>query len=216
MIHEIGKQNSIFNQFLREIRDQKIQQDRARFRRNMERLGEIFAYELSKTLDYGVQEVVTSLGSAQMRLPESFPVFATILRAGLPFHNGMLNYFDHADSAFVSAYRKHGKNEDHFTVEVEYLSSPPLDGKTVVISDPMLATGRSMFLVYQALLAKGKPANLHVVTLIASQEGLDYLRKKMPDTTHIWVGAIDDELTAQAYIVPGLGDAGDLCYGSKS
>ncbi len=215
MIHEIGRNNSIFNQFLKEIRDKDIQNDRARFRRNMERMGEIMAYELSKTLDYETQEVITPLGMANMRVPKSYPVLATIMRAGIPMHQGLLNYFDHADSAFVSAYRKHKKGQDNFTIEVEYLSSPSLDGRVLILADPMLATGSSMFRVYQALLAKGKPALTHIVALIASQEGVDYIRKKMPENTAIWVGAVDDELTAQSYIVPGLGDAGDLCYGDK-
>jgi uracil phosphoribosyltransferase len=215
MIHEIGRNNSIFNQFLREIRDKDIQQDRARFRRNMERMGEIMAYELSKTLDYDAEDVVTPLGMASMRVPKAYPVLATIMRAGIPLHQGLLNYFDHADSAFVSAYRKHKKGQEDFTIEVEYLSSPDLAGKVLVLADPMLATGSSMYRVYQALLAKGKPAVTHVVALIASQEGVDYIRKKMPENTAIWVGAVDDELTAQSYIVPGLGDAGDLCYGEK-
>lgn len=215
MIHEIGRNNSIFNQFLKEVRHKDIQADRLRMRRNMERMGEIFAYELSKTLDYSTEEVVTPLGEAHMRVPSSFPVLATIMRAGLPFHQGLLNYFDHADSAFVSAFRKYKKGQEHFTIEVEYLSSPDLEGRVLVLSDPMLATGASMFRVYQALLAKGKPLITHVVALIASQEGIAFIRKKMPENTTLWVGAIDDELTAQAYIVPGLGDAGDLCYGEK-
>jgi uracil phosphoribosyltransferase len=215
MIHEIGRNNSIFNQFLKEIRDKDIQLDRARFRRNMERMGEIFAYELSKTLDYKAEEVTTLLGTANMRVPEQYPVLATIMRAGLPFHQGLLNYFDHADSAFVSAYRKHKKGQEHFTIEVEYLSSPSLDGRILVLSDPMLATGSSMYRVFQALLEKGKPEHTHIVALIASHEGVAYLRKKMPEASTLWLGAIDDELTAQAYIVPGLGDAGDLSYGKK-
>ncbi len=215
MVHEIGKHNSIFNEFLREIRDEHVQKDRLRFRRNMERLGEIFAYELSKTLDFDTTEVTTPLGSAQMQSLTEQPVLATILRAGLPLHQGLLNYFDKADSAFVSAYRKHLKNEDDFEIHIEYLSSPPLDGKTLILSDPMLATGSSMFLVYKALMGRGKPAHVHVVALIASQEGLAYVKKKLPENTSIWLGAIDDELTAQAYIVPGLGDAGDLCFGAK-
>lgn len=215
MIHELGRDNSLMNQFLKEIRDKEIQRDRARFRRNMERLGEIFAYELSKTLDYTTEEVLTPLGVANMRVPSSQPVLGTIMRAGLPFHQGLLNYFDHADSAFVSAYRKHKKGQDEFEIQVEYLSSPSLKDRVLVLSDPMLATGASMFMVYKALLSKGKPAHVHIAVLIASHEGLSYIRKKLPENTTIWVGAIDDELTAQAYIVPGLGDAGDLSYGSK-
>jgi uracil phosphoribosyltransferase len=215
MINEIGRQNSIFNQFLREIRDKEIQADRLRFRRNMERMGEIFAYEISKGFDYKTEEVVTPLGTAVMRIPERMPVLATILRAGLPFHQGMLNYFDHADSAFVSAYRKHSKNEGDFKVKVEYMSCPDLKGRELIIADPMLATGASMVLVHKALMAKGAPDHVHIVTLLASDEGIAFVRKNLPENTTIWVGAIDDELTAQAYIVPGLGDAGDLSYGRK-
>ncbi len=215
MIHEIGSKNSIFNQFLREVRDQDIQNDRARFRRNMERMGEIFAYEVSKELDYELIDVTTTLGSAAMQVPSSFPVLATIMRAGLPFHQGMLNYFDHADSAFVSAYRKHSKDEGEFIVEVDYMSCPDLDGKELIIADPMLATGTSMVKVHKALLKKGKPVHNHIVTLLATKEGISHVRKNAPPNTTIWVGAIDDELTAQAYIVPGLGDAGDLSYGLK-
>lgn len=215
MIHELGKQNSIFNEFLRQVRDEEIQTDRLRIRRNMERMGEIFAYEISKTLDYKTTDVTTSLGTAVMQVPERLPVLATIMRAGLPFHQGFLNYFDGADSAFVSAYRKHLKNVDEFEVKVEYLSSPDLKGKDVIIADPMLATGTSMVLVHNALIAKGKPEHVHIAALLASKEGIEYLRKNLPKNITIWVGAIDDELTAQSYIVPGLGDAGDLCYGSK-
>ncbi len=215
MIHEIGRQNSIFNQFLREIRDKDIQTDRFRFRRNMERMGEIFAYEISKVFDYKTEEVVTPLGMAVMRIPERMPVLATILRAGLPFHQGLLNYFDHADCAFVSAYRKHSKNEGDFKVQVEYMSCPDLKGRELILADPMLATGASMVLVYKALMTKGAPSHIHIVTLLASEEGIAFVRKNLPENTTIWVGAIDDELTALAYIVPGLGDAGDLSYGRK-
>lgn len=215
MIQEIGLQNSIFNEFLRQVRDENIQQDRMRIRRNMERLGEIFAYELSKTLDYVTTDVTTPLGQAVMRVPESIPVLATILRAGLPFHQGFLNYFDQADSAFVSAYRKHLKNEDEFEVKVDYMSSPNLEGRDLVICDPMLATGTSMVLVYNALVGRGKPRYVHICSLLACREGIDYTRKRLPENVTLWVGAIDDELTAQSYIVPGLGDAGDLCYGKK-
>lgn len=215
MINEIGRQNSIFNQFLTEVRDKDVQTDRARFRRNMERCGEIFAYELSKVLEYETREVITTLGAADMRVPKQFPVLATILRAGLPFHQGLLNYFDHADSAFVSAFRKHSKDEGDFIIEVDYMSCPDLTGRELVLSDPMLATGSSMVKVHQALLDNGAPIHNHIVSLLATREGLAYVRKNAPRNTTIWVGAIDDELTAQAYIVPGLGDAGDLCYGPK-
>jgi uracil phosphoribosyltransferase len=215
MIHELGLSNSIFNEFLRQVRDEHMQQDRLRMRRNMERLGEIFAYELSKTFDYETEDVTTPLGQAVMRVPKSLPVLATILRAGLPFHQGFLNYLDGADSAFVSAYRKYLKNEGDFEVKVDYLSCPELDGRDLVICDPMLATGSSMVLVHNALLGKGKPRHVHICALVACQEGIDYVRKRLSDNLTLWVGAIDDELTAQAYIVPGIGDAGDLCYGKK-
>jgi len=215
MVHELGKTNSIFNEFLRQVRDEKIQKDRSRIRRNMERLGEIFAYEISKKLDYQPEEVTTPLGTADMQLPVKDPILATILRAGLPFHQGFLNYFDGADSAFVSAYRHHLKNEDEFEVKVEYMSSPKLKDETVIIADPMLATGSSMVLVHNALLENGKPRHVHIAALLASKEGIAYVKKNLPMNITIWVGAIDDELTAQSYIVPGLGDAGDLCYGQK-
>lgn len=215
MVQEIGLQNSIFNQFLKEVRDENIQRDRARFRRNLERTGEILAYEVSKKLAYKAEEITTPLGSANMQIPESNPVLATILRAGLPFHQGFLNYFDSADSAFVSAYRRHLKNQDDFEVRIEYMSCPNLEDKELLIVDPMLATGTSMVLVYKALITNGKPRNTHIVTLLASKEGVEYVKKNLPENTTIWAGAIDDELTAQAYIVPGLGDAGDLSYGKK-
>ena len=215
MIHEIGRNNSIFNTFLRELRDVSTQNDRLRFRRNMERIGEIFAYEISKKFDFKTEEITTPLGTTSVRVPQAMPVLATILRAGLPLHQGLLNYFDGADSAFVSAYRKHHKNEDDFRVLVEYLSCPGLEGKQLIISDPMLATGSSMVLVYEALKTKGTPAEVHIAAVLASEEGLQKVRKNLPGNTTFWIGAVDDELTAQGYIVPGLGDAGDLAYGNK-
>ncbi len=215
MVHEIGIKNSIFNQFLREVRDEKVQLDRLRFRRNMVRLGEIFAYEVSKELEYHSIDVTTSLGEAKMKVPSAMPVLATIMRAGLPFHQGLLNYFDQSDSAFISAYRKHSKREGEFKIEIEYLSCPELDGRFLIVADPMLATGSSMALAHKALLQKGTPRHNHIVTLLATKEGVAHVRKNTPSNTTIWVGAIDDELTAQAYIVPGLGDAGDLSYGEK-
>ncbi|MCH2214429.1 MAG: uracil phosphoribosyltransferase [Flavobacteriales bacterium] len=215
MVHELGKENSIFNEFLRQVRDVHIQKDRMRMRRNMERLGEIFAYEISKTMDYEPEEVKTPLGTADMNLMTQMPVLATIMRAGLPFHQGFLNYYDSADSAFVSAYRQHVKNEDEFEVKVEYLSSPSLEDQILVMADPMLATGSSMVLAHNALLEKGNPKHVHVAALLASKEGISHVKKNLAGNLTLWVGAIDDELTAQSYIVPGLGDAGDLCYGTK-
>lgn len=215
MIHELGKANSIFNQFLSELRDETKHNDRLRFRNNLQRLGEIFAYEISKDLDYVTRDITTPLGEATMRVPEQFPVLATILRAGVPFHSGFLNYFDQSDSAFVSAFRKRLANDEDFKVEVEYMSSPNLEGKELVIVDPMLATGRSMVLVYRDLIKKGKPKNIHIAAVLATKEGINNVKKNLPPNTKFWVGAIDDELTAQSFIVPGLGDAGDLSYGKK-
>lgn len=214
MIKDFSDSNSILNQFLAEIRNVDVQHDRMRFRRNLERMAEIMGYELSKTLQYEEQEIITPLGEANMKLPKNDVVLATILRAGLPMHQGLLNYFDGADSAFVSAYRKHTSEED-FDIHVEYCASPNLVGRDLIISDPMLATGSSMVQVYEALKRYGVPRSLHVVCGIATEEGLALLQKKLPQSTKIWVGAIDDELTAQSYIVPGLGDAGDLAFGDK-
>lgn len=213
-IINLGSHNSIFNQFIAEIRDEKIQTDSMRFRRNCERLGEIFAYEISKKLVYEEQEVTTPLGVSNIKLIKEQPVLSTILRAGLPVHQGLLNYFDKSDNAFVSAYRKHNK-DGSFDIELEYLASPDLTGRTIILSDPMLASGASIVVTYKALLQKGSPKKLHVVILIASTLGLDYVKRHLPENTTIWVGAIDEELTAQSYIVPGLGDAGDLAFGSK-
>ena len=215
MLKELIKDRSIVNRFIAEVRDAQVQQDPMRFRRNMERIGEVMAYELSRTMEYDSEQVTTPLGEAVVDVPREQPVLATILRAGLPLHQGLLNYFDRADSAFVSAYRKHRKGDEGFDIEVEYLSSPRIDDRVLVISDPMLATGRSMVLVHKALLRMGKPRALHVVSVIASTEGVEHVKAHLPAGTRIWVGAVDEEMTAQAYIVPGLGDAGDLAYGTK-
>lgn len=215
MIRNIGSQSSIFNQFLSEIRDAVIQTDSMRFRINMERMAEIFAYEISKELKYVPKEVTTPLGFAEVPVLSQYPVLATILRAGLPMHKGLLNMFDKSDNAFVSAYRKHHK-DGSFDVQVEYVSGPELTERVVILCDPMLASGLSLVLSYNALLSKGRPSHTHIITLIASTEGIDYIRKNLPtENITLWVGAIDDELTAQSYIVPGLGDAGDLAFGSK-
>ena len=214
-IINLGASNSIFNQFILEIRDASIQKDRMRFRRNLERMGEIAAYEISKTLEYHNQEVITPLGQAEVSVLKEQPVLATVLRAGLPMHQGVLNYFDKADNAFVSAYRMHHKDNE-FEVKVEYSSCPSLEGKVLIIADPMLATGSSMVLSLETLIDDfGTPSYIHVVSAIASSEGVEYVAENLPDNSSIWVGAIDVELTAQSYIVPGLGDAGDLAFGSK-
>jgi uracil phosphoribosyltransferase len=185
-----------------------------RFRRNLERVGEVMALEISKKLDYEVREVNTPLGVADVPFLKKQPVLATILRAGLPLHQGLLNYFDRAESAFISAYRKHTTAED-FDIHVEYMAAPSIDGKTVIISDPMLATGSSMVMVYKALLKQGRPSKVIIAAAIAAPEAIDYLKAHLPETVDIWIGALDRELTAQSYIVPGLGDAGDLAYGVK-
>jgi len=215
MVINIGSKNSIVNQFVRELRDTTIQQDRMRFRRNMERVGEIFAYEISKTMEYEPKEVITSLGTAEVQVMKTTPVIATILRAGVPLHQGMLNYFDNADNAFVSAYREHRKDGE-FAIQIEYVSSPEIVDRILIITDPMLATGHSMVASYKSLLIHGKPAHTHFVSIVASVQGVEYLKRMLPKTgTTIWIAALDDELTAQGYIVPGLGDAGDLAYGQK-
>jgi len=214
MIHDLSKHNSIFTTFLSEIRDKKVQKDSMRFRKNMERISEILGYELSKSLEYVSKKVTTPLGQAEVQVLKEQPVLATILRAGLSMHQGLLNYFDNAESAFISAYRKHTTSED-FSIRVEYLASPQLDNRVVIISDPMLATGNSMVAVYKSLLKQGKPSKIYIVAAIATPDALDYVKRHLPETTEIWVGAIDKELTAQSYIVPGLGDAGDLAYGEK-
>ncbi len=211
----LGEQNSIFNQFIKEIRSAKIQKDSMRFRRNIERLGEIFAYEISKKLDFSSETVTTPLGDCDMEVMKKQPVIATVLRAGLPLHQGVLNYFDQAESAFVSAYRKHSTADD-FEVQVEYMSGPSLKGKTLILCDPMLASGQSMVLAYKALVEEyGQPVHVHVVSIIASSEGMQFLKKNVRSKATFWTGAVDSEMTAQSYIIPGLGDAGDLAYGEK-
>lgn len=215
MVHILGNSNSLFNQYLSEIRDEVIQKDPLRFRRNLERVGEIFAYEISKELSYKYKEVTTSLGVAKMKVLEQQPVLATILRAGLPLHQGLLNCFDQAENCFISAYRKYDPNGD-FHIDFQYIASPLLDNKVVILSDPMLATGSSMEVGYHALLEKGEPSHIHLVCLIASKQGIDYIMSRLPnDQITLWVGAIDPEMTPKSYIVPGLGDAGDLAYGAK-
>jgi uracil phosphoribosyltransferase len=215
MIHNLSLQNSVFNQFIAEIRDLEIQKDSLRFRKNLERLGEIFAYEISKTLNYVKCQTATPLGIADTLQLDSQPVIATILRAGLPLHTGILNYFDKAENAFVSAYRKHHK-DNSFEIAMGYVACPDLTDKTLILCDPMLASGSSMVLTYKSLLSKGIPKHTHIVTAIASAQGLEYLKAHMPSKNFTtWCGAIDEELTARAYIVPGLGDAGDLAFGTK-
>ena len=213
-IINLSEHNTLLNQFLLEIRCVDIQKDRLRFRRNIERMGEIMAYEISKTLTYSEKQVQTPLGYASVFTIDDQLVCSTILRAGLPFHHGFLNYFDQAENAFVSAYRKY-KDALKFEINIEYIASPSIEGKTLIITDPMLASGSSLELSYGALLTKGKPATVHLATVIASQAGVDYVKANFPDETTLWCAAIDPELNSHSYIVPGLGDAGDLAYGEK-
>lgn len=213
MIFRISDHDSIANRYVAELRDITVQNDRMRFRRNMERIGEVLAYEISKTLDYQTQEVETPLGIASAKINSQRIVIASILRAGLPFHQGFLNFFDKADNAFVSAYRQHHK-DGTFEINVQYVSCPKLDDCVLIVADPMLATGASMDLGIKTLLENGTPAKIHIATAIASTYGLDYIRRLHPNCS-VWMGDQDDELTAKSYIVPGLGDAGDLAYGSK-
>ena len=214
-IINFDKRNSLVSQFMMELRDVNIQSDTMRFRRNLARIGEIMAYEISQRLNYTAVDTTTPLGTAQCHTIADSVVLATILRAGIPFHEGFLNYFDNAENAFVSAYRKYKPGSDIFDIHIEYIASPRITGKTVIIADPMLATGSSMELAYQALLTKGKPACMHLAAVIASQQAIDMVQKHFPDNTTVWVGAIDPSLNPHSYIVPGLGDAGDLAYGDK-
>jgi len=214
MTHILSTQHSLVNHFIAELRDVEIQKDRMRFRRNLERIGEVAALEISKTMQFASQEVTTPLGIATMDLMKEQPVIGTILRAGIPLHQGILNYFDRADNAFISAYRRHHK-DGTFDIHLEYISSPSLEGRVLILADPMLATGSSIVMTYKAMLQKGRPSHTHIVAAIASVQGVEYVKSHLPSDVTIWVGAVDDELTGQAYIVPGLGDAGDLAYGTK-
>ena len=215
-INNLEKTDSIFNQYMAEIRDAVIQQDRMRFRRNLERIGQIMAYEISKSFKYDDEEVTTPLGIKEIRTMHEQPVIATILRAGLPFHNGMLSMFDQADSAFIAAYRKYDKNEEDSEIRVEYFSSPDIEDRILIVCDPLLATGESIVKTLNGLMEDMMPKEIHIAVAVASQDGLDYVERTMsrlPVT--IWVGSIDEELTARAYVVPGIGDVGDLAYGEK-
>ena len=212
----LGETDSLFSHYLAQIRDKSVQKDSLRFRRNLERLGELFAYEISKTLEYKTTETETPLGIAETRVLADPLVLATILRAGLPVHQGLLNCFDNAQNAFVAAYRKYGKDNE-CDMLIEYQSCPPLEGKTLVIADAMLASGASMLMTYESLVANGEPKHTHIVCPVASRDGVENLSKNLPHKrVTLWVGAIDEELTNHSYIVPGLGDAGDLAFGEKN
>jgi uracil phosphoribosyltransferase len=209
------QQPSLANQYIAELRDVSIQQDRMRFRRNLERLGELMAYEISKTLSYQTVAVQTPLGVSHTQVLRKQPVLATIMRAGLPFHQGFINYFDQAENAFAGAYRGYSSSDtDEFEIAMDYIVSPDLSGKTLILCDPMLATGRSLEKVYHALLRYGIPAQTHIAAIIASPEGVRHVQEQLPQC-HLWLGAIDDHLNEHSYIIPGLGDSGDLSYGGK-
>ena len=216
-IIDLSKNNSIINQFLAEMRDVDYQQNRLLFRNNIMRVGEMIAYEISKTLDYVPRNVKTPLGVSTVNVPADKIILATIFRAGLPFHNGFLNVFDHAGNAFVSAYREYTDSEHtQVGIHVEYLATPDIDGKTLIIADPMLATGGSMEMGYKAFLTKGTPKRIHVACVIAAPEGIEHVRQTFPDDrTTVWCAAVDPGMNERKYIVPGFGDAGDLCYGDK-
>jgi len=211
----LGNNHSILDQYLAEIRDESIRKDPLRFRENLYRIGELFAFEISKTLDFSVTKVTTPLGVAEVPVLQKQPVLATILRAGLPMHNGLLQILDRAENCFISAFRKYTEG-GKFEIEFEYMASPSLNDKVVILSDPMLASGKSMEIGYEALFSKGTPSHVHLVSIIASQQGVDYISKNITaENVTLWLGAVDGDMTSKSYIVPGLGDAGDLAYGEK-
>jgi len=214
MVIDLSKHNSLLNHWVAELRDVHVQNDRMRFRRNIERIGEVAAYELSKTLSFKTADVTTPLGTASTSLLEAQPVLATILRAGLPLHQGMLNYFDKADNAFISAYRKHHP-DGSFEISLEYLSCPDLNNRVLILCDPMLATGASLVETIQAIQKTYTPSQIHIVVTIASQKGIEHVEKELGTEIPIWCAAIDPTLNDKSYIVPGLGDAGDLAFGTK-
>lgn len=214
-IHVLGDKGTLLDQFIAELRDKFIQNDRMRYRKNMMRLGEVFSYEISKNLLFKEEEVTTSLGIASVPILQEQPVITTFLRAGLAFHDGFLNFYDKADSAFIAGYRKYDK-DGGFEIKIDYITSPDLNNKVVIINDAMLASGASFEYAYKNLLDYGSPKHVHLAAIIASKEGLEHIQKSLPKSNvTIWVGAVDDELTVKSYIVPGLGDAGDLAYGQK-
>lgn len=215
IIHQLELKNSILNTFISELRDYNIQKDAMRFRRNIERIGEISALELSKSLNYKQQTITTPLGEKSMQLIEEKLVICSILRAGLPLHQGLLNYFDAAENAYISAYRKHFENSNDFEIVVEYLASPSLKDKTLILADPMLATGNSLVAVYKSILKQGIPNKIHIVAIVAAKEGIEFIKNHFPKNTELWIATIDDSLNEKGYIIPGFGDAGDLAFGEK-
>ncbi|WP_431133121.1 uracil phosphoribosyltransferase [Psychroserpens mesophilus] len=214
-IHNLSEKNSILNSFIAEIRDVTVQQDRMRFRRNIERIGEVLGYEMSKTLDFKSKSIQTPLGQKPTELYQNDIVLCSILRAGVPLHNGLLNYFDDAENAFISAYRHHKHNPETFEIIVEYLACPDLEGKTLILADPMLATGQSMVATFEALKPFGTPKEIHLVSVIGAQAGVDFVDSHFNSDSHLWIATIDEQLNDKGYIIPGLGDAGDLAFGKK-
>ncbi|WP_159949510.1 uracil phosphoribosyltransferase [Polaribacter septentrionalilitoris] len=215
IIHHIQENNSILNKFISEIRDVTIQKDSLRFRRNIERIGEVLGYELSKELSYTNVDIKTPLGTSREKLISNDVVLCSILRAGLPLHQGLLNYFDDAENGFISAYRHHPNNNADFEIVVEYFAAPTIDNKTLLLADPMLATGQSLVAVLEAIKKYGEPKEIHIVSVIGAKDGIEFIKDKFPKNTHLWIAAIDEELNDKGYIVPGLGDAGDLAFGEK-
>ncbi|NND62966.1 MAG: uracil phosphoribosyltransferase [Flavobacteriaceae bacterium] len=215
IVHNFESENTLLNRFIAEIRDQNIQKDSMRFRKNIERIGEVLSYELSKTLEYRDQKISTPYGDKVISLPQNELVLCSVLRAGLPLHQGLLNFFDSAENAFISAYRFHPNNDDDFEVVVKYLAAPSLDNKTLILTDPMLATGKTLENVHKALKQHGQPKQIHIISVIGSKDGVDYVDSIFPSNTHLWIAAVDDILSPKGYIIPGLGDAGDLAFGLK-
>ena len=215
MVINLSDKHSLVSNWISELRDVEVQNDRMRFRQNLEKIAEVCAYEISKKLEWTEKEITTPLGISNCKVLSRPPVLATILRAGLAMHNGLLRYFDKADNAFISAYRKHNHNDGTFEISLDYISCPDLDDRVVIISDPMLATGASLVKTLQYIREEGNPAEIHIVCALACTVGIEYVLRSEPSAT-IWCGDIDDELTAKGYIVPGLGDAGDLAYGEKT
>jgi uracil phosphoribosyltransferase len=214
-IHNLSEENSILNTFISEIRDINTQKDRMRFRRNIERIGEILGYEMSKTLDYNSKTIETPLGKKPSDILNNDIVLCSILRAGVPLHHGLLNYFDDAENAFISAYRHHRHDPESFEIVVEYLACPSLENKTLILADPMLATGQSMLATYEALKPFGTPKEVHLVCVIGAQSGIEFVSENFSKNTHLWIATVDEKLNNKGYIIPGLGDAGDLAFGEK-
>ena len=214
-IHNLSENNSILNTFISELRDVNIQKDSMRFRRNIERIGEILGYEMSKSFSYKTQKITSPLAEAEVQIIDNDVVLCSILRAGVPLHHGLLNYFDNAENAFISAYRHHRENPETFEIIVEYLACPSLEGKTLILADPMVATGQSLLATFEALKPFGTPKEIHLAAVIGAQEGVDFVAKNFPEYAHLWIATVDKDLNSKGYIVPGLGDAGDLAFGQK-